>query len=591
MTTENRIQKQLDVLYGKGASQQIWVELNKRLQDFKTAYPVLPDRKYEISEKDIVLITYSDQFTEANQAPLQSLDDLLNRYLLGVINSVHILPFFPYSSDDGFSVIDFKQVDQKLGNWHDVQNLANSFRLMVDLVINHVSRQSDWFQKFLQGDKKYRDFFITAHPDTDLSKVVRPRALPLLTKVQTYVGEKYVWTTFSTDQIDLNYKNPEVMIEVIDVLLCYVANGAEIIRLDAIAYLWKEIGTSCIHLPQTHAVVKLLRAILDDVAPGVILITETNVPHQENVSYFGSHLEDNEQGGDEAQLVYQFPLAPLVLHTFYSGDVTALREWASDISTPYLQSHFFNFIASHDGIGIRPVEGLLTQDQIQDLVNSTLQHGGQVSYRSNPDGSKSVYELNITLYDALNDPKYPIPDVDLQRFLASQAIMISLAGIPGVYVHSLFGSANCERCVTESGQVRSINREKFDLEKLELEINNPASRKAQIFDAYRELLRIRCNHDAFHPQGEQRIHNLGKEIFAITRVAPDKSEYILCLVNISDTTTYNAVHQPTARIQNAPVWVDLIAGGEIHTEKDSLLITLRPYQYVWLVPVNESIDK
>ncbi len=405
MDTKNRIQKQLELLYGKETSEKTWFELENRLLTFKAEYPDLSDRKYEISGKDIVLITYSDQFSEANLTPLQSLNNFLYEHLLGVVNCVHILPFFPYSSDDGFSVIDFRQVDPKLGNWHNIQNLANSFSLMVDLVINHVSSQSDWFQKFLKGDKKYEDFFITVPPDTDLSKVVRPRALPLLTEVQTYAGKKYVWTTFSPDQIDLNYKNPEVLIEVIDVLLGYIANGAEIIRLDAIAYLWKEVGTSCIHLPQTHAVVKLLRAILDEIAPRVILISETNVPHQENVSYFGSHFEGDKQRGDEAQLVYQFPLAPLVLHTFYSGDVTALREWASAISTPYPQSYFFNFIASHDGIGIRPAEGLLSRDQIQNLVNSTLQHGGQVSYRTNPDGAKSVYELNITLYDALNDPK------------------------------------------------------------------------------------------------------------------------------------------------------------------------------------------
>ncbi len=591
MNTENRIQKQLELLYGEEANRKIWVDLKQQLQNFKRKYPVPSGRKYEISEKDIVLITYSDQFKEVTQTPLQSLNNFLNRYLLGVINSVHILPFFPYSSDDGFSVIDFKQVDQKLGNWHDVNNLANSFRLMVDLVINHVSSQSDWFQKFLKGDKTHLDFFITAHPDSDLSKVVRPRALPLLTKVQTNAGIKYVWTTFSTDQIDLNYKNPEVLIEVIDILLRYVANGAEIIRLDAIAYLWKEIGTSCIHLPQTHAVVKLLRAILDEVAPGVILITETNVPHQENVSYFGSQLGDNKQRGDEAQLVYQFPLAPLVLHAFYSGDVTALREWASDISTPYLQSHFFNFIASHDGIGLRPAEGLLTQDQIQDLVNSTLQHGGQVSYRSNPDGSKSVYELNITLYDALNDPKLPMPDIDVQRFLASQVIMLSLAGIPGVYVHSLFGSSNCDHCVTETERLRSINREKFDFNKLIKTLNNPTSRAARVFNAYRKLLRIRRDHSAFHPQGKQRVHNLGGDIFAMTRVAPDESEYILCVVNISDTTTEYSLHLPTERILYAPEWVDLIGGGEIHAEKDRLPIMLLPYQYAWLVPVNESINK
>ena len=590
MNNENRIQKQLDFLYGKETSEKIWIKLNALLQSVKTEYSVLSDRKYKISEKDIVIITYSDQFWEVKTAPLQSLNKFLHGHLLGVINSVHILPFFPYSSDDGFSVIDFKQVDPELGNWHDIQKLAHSFRLMVDLVINHVSRQSDWFQKFLRGEKKYEDFFITVAPDKDLSKVVRPRALPLLTEVETYAGKKYVWTTFSTDQIDLNYQNPEVLIAIINVLLHYVTHGAKIIRLDAIAYLWKEIGTSCIHLPQTHAVVKLLRAILDEVAPGVILISETNVPHQENVSYFGAYFEDNKQRGDEAQLVYQFPLAPLVLHTFYSSDVTVLREWARDLSTPFPQSHFFNFIASHDGIGIRPAEGLLSPDQINELVDSTLQHGGQVSYRSNPDGTKSVYELNITVYDALNDPKHPRADIDLQRFLASQVIILSLAGIPGVYVHSLFGSSNCDHCVTETGRLRSINREKFDLKKLVKALNNPASRKAQVFDSYRKLLRIRSNHHAFHPQGEQRIHNLGKNIFGITRVAPDKSEYILCLVNISDTTMHYSLHLPAARVVEAPVWVDLIGGGEIHTEKDRLPIMLRPYQYAWLVPINGPRD-
>ena len=161
-----------------------------------------------------------------------------------MVDDIHLLPFYPYSSDDGFSVIDYKQVNPALGTWDDVARVGQNFHLMFDGVINHISAQSAWFKAFLQDDPKYRDYFIVVEGEPDLSQVVRPRTLPLLTEFTTPSGAKKVWTTFSADQIDLNYANPEVLLDIIDVLLFYVAHGAELIRLDAIAYLWKEIGTT-----------------------------------------------------------------------------------------------------------------------------------------------------------------------------------------------------------------------------------------------------------------------------------------------------------------------------------------------------------
>ncbi|MGD2105254.1 MAG: alpha-amylase family glycosyl hydrolase, partial [Anaerolineae bacterium] len=400
------VRDHLIFLYGDEEGKAAWRRLRDRLARFQAAPPdaenVPTDPTKRLTERDVFLVAYGDQVSEPGRAPLHTLAEVLENKVLdssgeGGITGLHILPFFPYSSDDGFSVIDYTQVNPELGTWDDVERLGHSFRLMFDAVINHVSSESAWFQAFREGNPKYEDTFIVMDPETDLSEVVRPRHKPLLTAVETARGEKWVWTTFSADQIDLNYANPDVLLDIIDVLLLYVEKGAEVIRLDAIAYVWKEVGTSCIHLDQAHRIVRLFRAILDAVAPHVVLITETNVPHDENVSYFGD-------GHNEAQMVYQFPLPPLVLHTFHTGSAHRLAEWAAGLNTPSDSTTFFNFLASHDGVGVRPVEGILSRSEIDALVERTRKHGGYVSHKTNADGSKSVYELNISYFDALSDP-------------------------------------------------------------------------------------------------------------------------------------------------------------------------------------------
>lgn len=586
MTAESRIIDHLTFLYGNSEAQHLWTTLDKRLEEYKyrkrqnTGIPSEDD----LSQKDVILITYGDQLQSAGQPPLQTLSAFYIQYLQDIVSAIHLLPFFPYSSDDGFSVIDYRQVNPQLGTWVDINHLGQSCDLMFDAVINHVSSQSDWFQGFLKGNDAFQNYFIPVDPGTDLSAVVRPRALPLLTPFESCQGTRHLWTTFSTDQIDLNFSNPQVLLEIIDILLLYVERGARFIRLDAIAYLWKEIGTPCIHLPQTHSVIKLMRAVLDLVAPGVILITETNVPHEENISYFGELLAGHEgaeasRRGDEAQMVYQFPLAPLVLHTFLTGDATRLNEWACCLKVPFPSATFLNFIASHDGIGVRPVEGILTPAEIQTLVESALAHGGKVSYKTNSDGSQSAYELNISLYDALNDPQNVRDELDVRRFLASQAIMLSLAGVPGIYFHSLFGSRNDQEGFKRTGRARSLNREKFARADLSAKLANPASRTAQVFSGYAQMLKVRRQHSAFHPAGNQKVLFLDKRIFGLRRTAPDESEDVLCLINVSDqacTLPASAI----ADFQSASSFRDLLSGMEF-TPIDTH-IKLQPYQVMWL---------
>ena len=372
MTEKKYIRQQLDYVYGSDG-EQIWFEIQNLIMDFQSRNPGPDGSEFSLDEKDVVLITYGDQFREKGRRNLGSLYDFLHNELDATINWVHILPFYPYSSDDGFSVIDYRQVDPAIGTWENISALADDFHLMFDAVINHISKESSWFEAFKRGEEPYIDYFITVDPNLDLSSIFRPRALPLLSPVETSRGDLHVWTTFSADQIDLNYANPQLLIEIIDLLLFYVERGARLIRLDAIGYVWKSIGTSSLNLPQAHSLVKIIRGVLNIAAPFTGIITETNVPHEENIKYFGDPVEENnhtgkQNNGDEAQMVYQFSLAPLVLHTFTCGDANVLTKWARTLSTPYQNSAFFNFFSSHDGIGVMPAKGLLTEDEFEEKV-------------------------------------------------------------------------------------------------------------------------------------------------------------------------------------------------------------------------------
>jgi glycosidase len=580
-----RIVDHLAFLYGAEEAIPVWGALEAILRDFHSRNPDLARAPAEgpVTERDAILITYGDQIREAGVPPLQTLHEVLTETLEGSVSGVHLLPFFPYSSDDGFSIVDYSRVDPRLGTWADVERLGHDFCLMLDAVINHVSRESTWFQRFLAGNPEYADWFIAFEPDMPtgwISEVVRPRALPLLTAVQTARGEKRVWTTFSDDQMDLNYAHAPVLLNVIEILLLYVEKGARMIRLDAIAYLWKKIGTSCIHLSETHRVVKLLRCVLDAVAPGVLLITETNVPHEENVSYFGEPRPDASRT-DEAQLVYQFPLPPLVMHSLLTGSACTLSRWAAELQTP-AGSTFFNFTASHDGIGVMPARGLLTQAEIQALVAATLAHGGLASYKTNADGSRSVYELNISYFDALSDPAAGEPrGIQVARFVASQAIMLALAGVPGIYVHSLLGSRSWRAGVAQTGRNRTINRQKFERSTLERALGDPGSLRHQVYRAYRRLLRARMTERAFHPLGAQRVLFLGEAVFALVRSAPGSDEEVLCLHNVSDQVQDISLASINAAVSSGP-WRDLI-GGEILDDGASV-VSLPPYAVYWLKP-------
>lgn len=534
------------------------------------------------SQEDFVLITYGDSFVEEATAPLKTLDKFLKKYVKDALNTVHILPFFPYSSDDGFSVIDYTMVDPDLGDWEDVSLINESYELMYDLVINHASRESLWFTDYKANIEPFNEFFIELDGGADVSAVTRPRNTPLLVPAYTHRGRKMVWATFSADQVDLNFKNPKVLIKMIEVLLLYIKNGARIVRLDAIAFFWKKLGTQCIHLPETHEAVKLIRDVMELAAPKSIVLTETNVPHAENLSYFG---QLSEQSGlyDEAHLVYQFALPPLILHALYRADGSYLTDWAMNLETPPPGCSYLNFTASHDGVGVRPVEKILPKREVDDLITSMHRLGGFVSNKSNPDGTESPYEINIALFSAFREIHSSIgPDQwQVNRFICSQMIMMSLQGIPAIYVHSLIATPNDREGVEKTGRTRSINRKKWDFDYLEALIESGRTSNAEVLERLTAIMKIRKKHKAFHPDTPQQVLNLGSDYFALWRAGSDVNFPLLAIHNLTNEIKMLDV-STIEGFDVCELWVEVLEGNLVKSTETSLL--LQPYQAVWMVP-------
>jgi glucosylglycerate phosphorylase len=585
----DRIVRHLTTLYGPIKAAATYVEIERLLRVYwahKTPEMIAADRTFvpeeRFSEQDIVLITYGDLLCEHGKQPLESLNNFLSVYMQGAINTVHILPFFPSSSDRGFAIIDYDEVDPRLGSWEDIEELSERFHLMFDGVFNHVSSKSRWFQRFLNGHPGYDDVFVAfstrdaVHPDY-LRLVLRPRTSSLLTPFRTIHGTRYVWTTFSPDQVDLNFKNERVLQRVIEILLSYVRRGADLIRLDAVTYIWRELGTACVHLEQTHALVKLFRAVLDVVAPRVAIITETNVPHIDNIGYFGD-------GTDEAQMVYNFALPPLVLHAFHRADATALTRWSATLTQPAPTATYFNFLASHDGLGLMGARDILPPSEIDFLVQRCLEHGGLVSYRDNGDGTTSPYELNVTWWSAFNrEGAGETQALQVARYMATRAVALSLQGVPGIYLPSLFGIKNDTQAALASQDNRSINRKSIQVEPLIELLSDRRSWVHEVATRFRRMLKRRVARAAFHPNASQRVLDLGPAIFGVVRATSDASDRVVALVNVTPATQSVSISCDETG-STARTWRDTLSKRTLTVTAGTLPVTMKPYDVLWLIP-------
>ncbi len=539
-------------------------------------YPTPHKNRWD--ESDIVMITYGDSIVKntegvefgLSQKPLKTLRQFINEYCDSIISHVHILPYFPYSSDDGFSIIDYSIVNQSLGDWSDIEAISKEYSLMTDLVINHCSARSQWFEHFCKQEGIGSDYFFTASPEDDLSMVVRPRTSDLLKEVETPNGTKHVWCTFSHDQVDFDFRNPNVLVAFVDIIRLYLDKGTKVFRLDAIAFLWKVPGSASINLPETHEVVRLLRTLIEHTAPEVIIITETNIPNRENLTYFGN--------ANEAHAIYNFSLPPLLINTLVTGNCAYLKSWMMSMPPAQNGTAYFNFIASHDGVGLRPAEGLLDEQEITELANCMQNFGGKVSWRKTDNGLQKPYEMNIALIDALKGTIKGPDQYQLHRFMCAHAIMLGLEGIPGIYIHSLLGTPNDEDKVKNTGHNRGINRHRWDFDKLIYELENKQSLHANVLSGLSMLIRIRRSQPAFHPNAVQFTLQLGTDIFGYWRQSIDRKQSIFCLSNITDEE--QKIRLSDINLIENSLWYDLIAEKSINQATEFL--SLAPYQTMWV---------
>lgn len=560
-------------IYGQEQADNCLDRLKKLLSTYSISMENSRDESQAWSEKDVLLITYGDSILREGfeDRKLKALEVFLENYLKDSITALHILPFFPFSSDGGFAVIDYRQVREDLGNWEDIEQLAEEYKLMADLVINHISTGSDWFQNFKKGLAPGKEYFLDMDPNADTSTVTRPRSSPLLTEVDTEKGSRFVWTTFSDDQADLNFENPDVLFEFIDIFLFYLSKGIRIIRLDAIAYLWKKIGSSSIHLPETHEIVKLFRDIVDYVNPRVRLVTETNVPFEENISYFGD--------GDEAHMIYQFSLPPLLLHAILTENPEYLRKWASELPQPPEGTAYLNFTSSHDGIGVRPLEGLVPDSEFKQLVEETKERGGYVSYKTNTDGTQSPYELNITYFDAFSDPDNGSVELQFRRYMCSQLIMMSLCGLPAFYIHNFTGTRNHVEGVLQTQVKRDINRKQWKYEELEEHLQDEQHMTHRVLFRLKELIAIRKQHPAFAPHADQQVITGPEKLFMFLRTGDEQTDRVLVVCNVTDgkarlqRETIAHIIKPEKRIK------ELIT-EKIYEPQEPVIA--EPFQVLWL---------
>jgi sucrose phosphorylase len=522
------------------------------------------------SETDAWVISYGDSIVADGEVPLRTLKKFADKYFKDQITGIHILPFFPYSSDEGFSVINYSQVNSSLGDWPEIEAIGADYDLMADLVINHCSQRSRWFENYRQRKEPGKDYFFEASPEDDLSQVVRPRTSSLLRETQTLDGKRNVWCTFSHDQVDLNFANPDVLLEMVRIVRRYLEQGVSIFRLDAIAFLWKEQGTDCLHLPQTHEVVRLIRTVIEAHTANAIVITETNVPNHENLSYFGN--------ANEAHAVYNFSLPPLLIHALISGTSEHLKRWQMSMPPAQTGTFYFNFLASHDGIGLRPSQGLLAQQDIDDLVNTMQSFGGRISWREVQGGSNEPYEINIALYDAMQGTKAGPDKWQMQRFICAHAIMLALEGVPGIYIHSLLATQNDYDRLQLTKHNRSINRHKWNLSELENKLEDPTSHHAIALSRMKSLLKIRSMQPAFHPNAVQYTLHLGDEVFAFWRQSINRDQSVFCIHNLTDKPV--SIPLSSVNLISLDTWHDLISLDQYSDASSS--IELKPYGFVWL---------
>ncbi len=570
-----KIYKLLETIYSDNTTEEINFISNQLLQildDFseKSAYEEISNKE-RWNESHSVLITYADSIYKNGEATLITLRDLLSNYFGSLSKVVHILPFLKSTSDGGFAVSSYETLEEKFGSWDDLKSISKNHDLMADLVLNHVSSSHPWVQEFIKSQEPGISNVFSPDQNLDWSNVVRPRSSSLFSQINTEDGLKQVWTTFGPDQIDLNWHNPKMNLEFLNLIITYLSNGIKWFRLDAVGFIWKESGTTCLHLPKAHSIVKILRVLLNTLLDDGVLITETNVPQKENLSYLIPE--------DEAHMAYNFPLPPLLLEAIITSKADILNSWIFNWPKLPNETTLFNFTASHDGVGLRALEGLMNEQRIKDLLINCEKRGGLVSHRRLSNGEDKPYELNISWWSAMEDSGRDSNRYQFERFILTQLLVMALKGVPAFYLPALLASENDIKSFSMTGQRRDLNREKFKSDNLLSVLNNLESNANKNLKYLRHAMDVRSNLKQFHPSSEMKCLSNGRSDIVVIKRSKG-TESIFAIHNMTENKiNYQLNDNDLPKIiDNDLNTQDFLTSTKYNWKN----ISLDPFQVIWL---------
>ncbi|WP_288250328.1 sugar phosphorylase [uncultured Prochlorococcus sp.] len=571
--------KLLETIYSNNTTEEInfiSTQLLQILDNFseKSSFEEISNNE-RWNQSHSVLITYADSIYKNGEPTLITLRDLLSNHFGSLSRVIHILPFLKSTSDGGFAVSSYDSLEEKFGDWNDLKSISKNHVLMADLVLNHVSSSHQWVQQFIKSQELGISNVFSPEQNLDWSNVVRPRSSSLFSQINTENGPKQVWTTFGPDQIDLNWQNPKMSLEFLNLIILYLSNGVKWLRLDAVGFIWKESGTTCLHLPKAHSIVKILRILLNDLLDDGVLITETNVPQKENLSYLVPK--------DEAHMAYNFPLPPLLLEAIITSRADILNSWISDWPELPYDTTLFNFTASHDGVGLRALEGLMNEQRIKDLLINCEKRGGLVSHRRLSNGEDKPYELNISWWSAMEDSSRDSNRFQFERFILTQLLVMALKGVPAFYLPALLASENDIKSFSMTGQRRDLNREKFKSDNLVSVLNNPESNANKNLKCLRNAMDLRSELEQFHPRSEMECLSKGRsDIVVIKRGNGPKS--IFAIHNMTENKiNYQLNDYDLPEIKDNDFNMkDFLASTKYNWKN----ISLDPFQVIWLGSLN-----
>lgn len=437
------------------------------------------------------LITYADSLG----GDLGALNGLLRAHFSDLFpGGVHILPPFPSSADRGFAPKTYFEIDPAFGTWEDMKRIGEGFPILVDVMVNHISRQSEAFRDFVRRGRASptADLFLTVDkvwpgglvPDADVRRIfLRKPDHPFTDIIVEETGAREtVWTSFGTkdwsEQVDLDVHSPLTQHFFGKVFEHLSQNGIRIVRLDAVGYVIKKPGTSCFFVePEIWEFLSWIKNLADSC--GIDLLPEVHAPfsYQRNLA-------------DHGYWVYDFVLPGLVLHTLFSGSTDKLAEHLR--SCPRRQ---FTTLDCHDGIPIQPdLDGILTLAEARAVVSQCEARGANINRilgeKKGPDGF-DAHQINITYYDAL--------DRDDDAYILARAIQCFAPGVPQIYYVGLLAGTNDQNAFSVSGEGRAVNRHNYTVEEIERDLQRPVVRRLEA------LIRFRNTHPAF--QGVFTVRN------------------------------------------------------------------------------------